>query len=143
MDFEVIMRYIFNDPTSWAGDVDSMIFTGAAMIAGAYALLHQIHVRLDLFYRNFSPRRKAFVEILSFPFVLTALAVVLWQGLDMAWWSISTGENAYSQWAPALWPVKVCLPLAALLMILQAFSTYGRIALSLLYPADRGAEEKP
>ena len=133
-DFEVMMRYVFNNPTSWAWDINGMIFTGIAMIAGAYALRHDMHVRLDIFFRNFSPKKKAMVELLSFPFLFIALCVVLWQGIDMAWWSYSTGERAYSHLAPIQWPVKTCLPIAALLMLVQSISRYGRIFLKLKHP---------
>ena len=129
-DFEVMMRYVFNSPTSWAWDINGMIFSGLAFIGGAYALLNGVHVRLDIFYRNFSPKKKAWVELLSFPFVFAALAVVLWQGLDAAWWAFTTHEKAYSQLSPILWPVKLCLPIAALLMLIQSISTYGRIFIS-------------
>lgn len=140
-DFEVIMRYVFNNPTSWAWDVNGMVFTGIAMIAGAYALRHDMHVRLDIFFRNFSERRKAMVELLSFPFVFIALCVVLWQGIDMAWWAYSTGEKAYSHLAPIQWPVKACLPVAALLMLAQCISRYGRILVKLKHPETTGSEE--
>lgn len=127
---EVLLRYIFNSPTVWAWDVNGQIFTGSAMIAGAYALLHDTHVRLDIFYRNFSEKKKAVIELLSFPLAFLALCLVLWKGLELAWWAWKTGEHANTYFAPILWPVKTCLPIAALLMLVQAISRYGRMFVS-------------
>ena len=127
---EVVLRYVFNNPTKWAWDVNGQIFSGIAMLAGAYALLHNTHVRLDIFYRNFSPRKKTIIELLSFPLVFLGLCFVLWKGVDMAWWSWKTNEHAHSYFAPILWPVKSCLPIAAFLMLLQTISRFGRMVIA-------------
>ncbi len=50
------------------------------MIAGAHAMLHGIHVRLDIFYRNFTRIKKAVVEMISFPFVLATVQKLLTLG---------------------------------------------------------------
>lgn len=138
---EATMRYVFNSPTSWAWDVNGQIFSAAAMLAGAYALLHDTHVKLDIFQRNFSEKKKKIVELLSFPLVLTALVFVLWQGIDMVWWSYSMDEHAHSYFAPILWPVKTCLPLAAVLMIFQAISRYGRIFMAIRHSDQADTKE--
>jgi TRAP-type mannitol/chloroaromatic compound transport system permease small subunit len=128
---EATLRYVFDSPTSWAWAVNGQIFSGAAMLAGVYALLHDTHVRLDILHRNFSARTKKIIDLASFPLVITALCFVLWQGIDMVWWSFTMGERAHSYFAPIMWPVKSCLPIAALLMIFQAISRYGKILLDI------------
>jgi TRAP-type mannitol/chloroaromatic compound transport system permease small subunit len=127
---EVVLRYIFNNPTKWAWDVNGQIFSGIAMLAGAYALLHDTHVRLDIFYRGFSPRKRTMIELFSFPLAFLGLCFVLWEGVDMAWWSWKTNEHAHSYFAPILWPVKTCLPIAAFLMLSQSISRFGRLVMA-------------
>ena len=63
--YEVIARYVFNAPTTWA--FSSMRFIGgAAIVLGwAYAQLHNAHIRVDIFYTNFSARKKALVDVLG------------------------------------------------------------------------------
>lgn len=129
---EVIMRYVFNHPTIWAWDVNSQIFSASAMLAGAYALLHDVHVRLDIFYRNFSRRRKMLIDVITFPLVLVALVFVIYQGWEMVKWSYESNEHAHSYFRPIMWPVKTFLPLSAALLFLQGLSKWGRTLTELL-----------
>ena len=62
--FEVVCRYILNKPTIWAWEINSQIFAGAGIMAGAYSLLHETHVRIDILYRGWSSQRKAIVDML-------------------------------------------------------------------------------
>lgn len=123
---DVVLRYVFNSPTEWAWDVNGQIFSASAMMAGAYAFLHDAHVRLDIVYRNFSDRRKAMIDAVTFPLVCVAMGFVIWQGLDMAVWAFTSGERAHSYLRPIVWPVKSFLPLAAFLLLLQCLVKWGR-----------------
>jgi len=127
---EVVMRYMFNNPTIWAWDVNGQIFAGAGILAGAYALLHDTHVRLDILYRGWSPKRKLLVDLVTYPFILFALCMVIWKGAEMAWWSWKTNEHVHSYFAPVLWPVKTCFPIAGLLMLAQGIVKYARAIMS-------------
>lgn len=131
---EVVLRYIFNNPTIWAWDVNGQIFAGAGIVAGAYALLHDTHVRLDILYRGWSPKRRAIVDLITFPLIVVALCAVIWKGGEMAWWSWKTNEHFHSYFAPILWPVKCCLPIAGFLMLLQTIVKYGRLFIFLRKP---------
>ena len=53
--YEIVMRYAFRAPTSWAYDVSYMLYGTLFMMAGAYALSRNGHVRGDFLYRNFAP----------------------------------------------------------------------------------------
>lgn len=129
---EVVMRYMFNNPTIWAWDVNGQIFAGAGILAGAYALLHDTHVRLDILYRGWSPKRKLLVDLVTYPFILLALCVVIWKGAEMAWWAWKTNEHVHSYFAPVLWPVKTCFPIAGLLMLAQGIVKYARTIMSFI-----------
>ena len=132
--YEVTMRYLFDNPTKWAWDVNGQLFAGVGIMAGAYALLHDTHVRLDILYRGWSPRKKTIVDLAVSPIILLALCVVIWKGGEMAWWSWKMDEHVHSYFAPILWPVKTCFPLAGILMLLQAIVKYGRALTSLINP---------
>ena len=56
---DVVLRYVFNNPTIWAMDMNTMLFTGASMLAGSYALLYDTHVRLDILYRNWGKKKQS------------------------------------------------------------------------------------
>jgi len=85
---EVIARYVFNSPTSWA--FGSMRLIGGVIIVfgWAYAQLHNAHIRVDIFYTHFSARKKALVDILGsimffFPLIGGFTYVVISRELDL------------------------------------------------------------
>ncbi len=63
--WEVIARYVFNSPTTWAFDGMRLIGGAMIVIGWAYAQLHNAHIRVDVFYTHFSARKKALVDILG------------------------------------------------------------------------------
>src|SRR5687767_14232913 len=60
--YEVILRYAFNDPTIWAFDVSYMLYGSLFMLGAAFTLLHQGHIRTDIFYGKWSPRVQGLVD---------------------------------------------------------------------------------
>ena len=77
--FEVIARYVFNSPTSWAFG-DMRMLGGAMIVFGwAYAQLHNAHIRVDVFYTHFSARKKAIVDIFgSILFFFPLIGALTW-----------------------------------------------------------------
>ncbi len=63
--YEVIARYVFNNPTGWVFNSFRMI-NGALIVLGwAYAQRHNSHIRVDILYIRFSPRKKALVDVIG------------------------------------------------------------------------------
>ena len=76
---EVIARYVFNSPTSWAFGSMRLIGGAIIVIGWAYAQLHNAHIRVDVFYTHFSARKKALVDILgSILFFFPLLGALTW-----------------------------------------------------------------
>ena len=63
--YEVFVRYAIRDPTSWAFDISYMMYGTLFMMAGAYALSRDSHVRGDVIYRLWKPKVQAAVESFS------------------------------------------------------------------------------
>jgi len=129
---DVVLRYVFNNPTIWAMDMNTMLFTGAGMLAGGYALLHDTHVKLDILYRNWERRNRAIVDLFTMFLAIIAFCFVIWKGVDSAWWAWKMGQHANSYWAPPMWPVKLCLPAGGVLLLMQAVSKWLRLLLTVL-----------
>ncbi len=122
--YEVVMRHFFNLPTEWGYDVCWMLFGAQFMIGGAYTLLHQGHVRIDIVYNVLSARGKlifdAVVYVLFFLFVMGLLT---WAGIQFAAESWRTGENlSTSGWLFPSGPIKTVIPVAFFLIILQSLA---------------------
>jgi TRAP-type mannitol/chloroaromatic compound transport system permease small subunit len=131
---DVVLRFFFNNPTIWAMDLNTMTFTGICFLAGGYALLHDTHVRLDILSRTWSPKTGTIIRLCTFPLVMIAICFVIWKGFDSFWWAVKTNQHGQSYWAPPLWPVKLFLPLGAILLLLQGLSKWLRLFLSLKNP---------
>ncbi|MCB9949280.1 MAG: TRAP transporter large permease subunit [Rhodospirillaceae bacterium] len=130
--YEVVARYFLNSPTNWAHESMFLMFGMQYILAGAYAFLHDAHVRVDLFYARGSAATKAAVDILTFfAFVVFALAFI-WTG--WTFFSQSMNQNqfffasgyynevSFTEWAVAYYPVKFVLVAGGLLLLAQGVS---------------------
>ncbi|MBN1383083.1 MAG: TRAP transporter small permease subunit [Deltaproteobacteria bacterium] len=132
--WEIVLRNIFNRPTVWAHELSIMTFAVLTIMGGAYTLRYKAHVNMDLFYTRLSPRGKAILDVLTFPFFLLFCVIILWLGWEFAFRSVKVLEISQSDWAPPLWPVKLAIPLGAFLLLLQGIGNF----LSDLYLAITG-----
>ena len=118
---DVIMRYLVGSAAIWTAEFAQLIFGAYAVIAGGYLLVERAHVNVDIIYGKFSRANKAVVDLATSFLFFLFLAVLIWQGVDMAWDSAAKFERSSSLWNPHIWPVKVVIPVAAVLLLLQGF----------------------
>jgi len=118
---DVIMRYVIGSAAIWTAEFAQLIFGVYAVIAGGYLLVERAHVNVDIIYGKFSTQRKALVDLATSFLMFLFLAVLIWQGADMAWESAAKLETSNSIWNPHIWPVKIAIPVAGALLLLQAF----------------------
>lgn len=99
--FEVISRYVFNSPTNWAHEAMYLMFGMQYLIAGAYAMLTESHVRVDVFYAPMSPRRKAITDLLTSIFFFIFAGTLLVTSWIFAFDAIAvpSGNSVISDWA--------------------------------------------
>ena len=119
MLYEVVLRYVFNSPTIWVFETSNFIFGAIIILGGGYLLLHKGHVSVDIIYSRLSVRAKAILDLCTSPLYFLFIGVLMWQGIDMFWTSMSRWENSPSVWAPPLWPLKLLIPVGCGLMLLQ------------------------
>jgi TRAP-type mannitol/chloroaromatic compound transport system permease small subunit len=125
--YEVVLRYGFNSPTIWAQETSTYIFGAFFMLGGAYVMRHDGHVRVDIIYSRLSPRRRAIVDLITFPiFFFLFLGILVTEGTGMAIWSWTIWEHTQSPWSPPIYPLKTVIPVAALLLLLQGIARYIR-----------------
>jgi TRAP-type mannitol/chloroaromatic compound transport system permease small subunit len=124
--YEVIARYVFNAPTIWAHGTTQRIFAVYYFICGAYISLNRSHITMDIIYERFSPRKKAILDIISFIFFFSFCGVLLWYGSRYAWSSLIRLEPCSTPFRAPLYPIKLMIPLGALLIILQELANLWR-----------------
>lgn len=138
--YEVFMRFVLNASQVWAAEMSMFFFGPLFTLVGAHTLLHKGHVGMDLFYRKWSPKTQAIVDIVTFIFFLIFVGVLLWKGSDLAWRAIKFHQKSDSAWGPPLWPIKLMIPLGAFLMLLQGLSELAKNVLKLF--AERNDNER-
>jgi len=124
--YEVISRGAFNEATNWVNE--SVIYGSSAvyLLVGGYALLHRRHVRIDLVLGMVSPRAARMLDLVTLPFLVAYALALIVAGFGLGWSSFLQSEGTGSPWNPRIWPVKMCIPLAGLLVLLQAFANLFR-----------------
>jgi TRAP-type mannitol/chloroaromatic compound transport system permease small subunit len=116
---DVAMRYAIGRPSIWTSELTQLVFGFYAVIGGGYLLAERAHVNVDILYGRFSRERKALVDVATSLLFFLFLAVLLWQGSSMAWESMQKLETSQSIWNPQIWPVKLAVPVAGVLLLLQ------------------------
>jgi TRAP-type mannitol/chloroaromatic compound transport system permease small subunit len=121
---EVLMRYVFDTPTTWAADVTVMAYGSLFMLGAAYALLKGAHMRTDMLWDRFSNRTKASIDAVAFVLLfLPVMAVIFWLSLDGVIQAYTLDERStVGLWRPVVWPFRAVIPASALLLFLQGVS---------------------
>ncbi|AVO38933.1 TRAP transporter small permease subunit [Pukyongiella litopenaei] len=132
-------------PSLWTLETAQFAMVAYYMLGGPYSLQLGSNVRMDLFYHNWSDRRKAWFDAVTVLFLLFYLGVLLYGGLgstaySLGYWGdqplaffagLATGaeeigrvERSPTAWRPVMWPIKVVMCTGVLLMLLQALSEF-------------------
>jgi len=124
--WEVVLRYAFDSPTIWVHESCQLIFAIYGILGGAYALLHKAHVTCDLLYVRFSVRVRAILDLITSPMFFIFCGVLLLDSLGFGLTSLKQLQHSTTPFSPPLYPFKLMLPLAALLIILQGLAKFTR-----------------
>jgi TRAP-type mannitol/chloroaromatic compound transport system permease small subunit len=120
--YEVMMRYAFNRPTIWAHELSAILYAIFFLIGGVYTLRWDSHVRVDVFYNKLSRRAQNILDLFTWILFYIFIGIMFWEGSKFAYTSIMRKEISNTAWAPYIWPVKLFIPVAAFLMLLQGFT---------------------
>lgn len=124
--YEMLLRGIFGAPTLWANETMVYLTAMAYLLGGGYALLHRRHVTVDVVYARFSARTRAWLDVVTLLFFVLYLGTLIWAGFVWGWDSLKGGETTGSPWNPPIWPVKLAIPIAAVLVLLQGIANVVR-----------------
>ena len=146
----------FFNPAQWTLETAQFVMVAYYVLGGPYSIQLGSNVRMDLFYGNWSPRTKAWVDALTVLFLLYYLGVLfvgavgstayalgyfgmeplvyfkdlflafLTGGFDGAAEKIGYLERSSTAWRPMLWPVKSILTFGVFLMLLQTLAEFFR-----------------
>ena len=131
--FDVITRYLFSDTSAWIMELEWHIFAFIFLLGAGYAFRHDRHVRVDLFYADFSPRDQALVNLFGgILFLLPWSILVIYASDDYALISYKIGETSPDPGGlPARYVIKFGITLGAFLLMLQGIASLIDSALVL------------
>jgi len=108
----------------WVIEMAQFTLAAYYLLGAGYSMQLDAHVRMDLLYNRWSPRRRAMVDAVTIFFLIFYLVMLLLGGISSTEYAIDYSQKNYSSWAPVLWPIKVIMSFGVLLMLLQATATF-------------------
>jgi len=141
--WEVFRRYVLDSPRAWAFDGMIMMYGTLFMMAGAYTLAKNGHVRGDILYGFFSPRTQAAIDlVLYFVFFLPGVIALTWAGYFYAAesWAIGERSNITAE-GPPIYPFKTVIPVAGAFVLMQGVVEIIRCIICLKQGAWPSREE--
>jgi len=131
--YEVFVRYVLSAPTNWAFDLSYFMYGALFMMAGAYTLSRNGHVRGDFLYRRWPNRVQAAIDLVLFVlFMGPGVGALLYYGIPYAAQSWSINEvSIYSPTGAPVYPHKTLIPIAAFFLLLQSLAEIVRCVVCL------------
>jgi len=133
ISWEVFSRYVLSNPHAWSFDVMIMMYGTMFMMAGAYTLSKNGHVRGDVLYGFFPPRLQAGLDLLLYIlFFVPGVVALVWAGWRYAGesWVIREHSNITAD-GPPIYPFKMVIPLAGTFLLLQGLAEIARCVICL------------
>jgi len=122
---EVIARSMFHAPSLWADESMTYLAGLAYVLGGGYALLHRKHVLVDLVYQPVKDRGgalRATFDIAGFVLFALYCITLIWFGWDLGSKSFAQHEGSGTLWNPPIWPLKLAIPVAGVLLLVQGLA---------------------
>jgi len=133
ISWEVFSRYALDAPHAWAYDAMIMLYGSLFMMAGAYTLAKNGHVRGDVLYGFFTPRTQAAIDLaLYIAFFIPGVIALVWAGYDYAAesWAIREHSSVMAD-GPPIYPFKTIIPIAGAVLLAQGLVEIMRCAICL------------
>jgi TRAP-type mannitol/chloroaromatic compound transport system permease small subunit len=133
VSYEVFVRYVLSAPTTWAFDFSYITYGALFLMAGAYALSRNSHVRADVLYRFWKPRTQASMDLtLYILFFFPAIAAFIYSGWNYAEMSIRFREiSIFSPAGIPVFPLKTLTPATGVLLLLQGLAESARCVICI------------
>ncbi len=131
--WEVFSRYALDNPHAWAFDAMSMLYGTMFMMAGAYTLAKNGHVRGDVLYGFFRPRTQAGWDlVLYIVFFIPGVIALTYAGYFYAAesWAINEHSNVTAD-GPPVYPFKTVIPVAGAFLLMQGIVEIIRCVICL------------
>lgn len=120
--YSCVTRTVFNLPLIWSVEFSQFVMSAYYLLGGAYVVLLKGHVRMDLFYDRWPPRRQAMVDVVTDFCLISYLVILFIGGVLSIDYALQYNQTARSAWAPPMAPIKIIMGVGVALMLLQSVS---------------------
>ncbi|MFC7514439.1 TRAP transporter small permease subunit [Herbaspirillum sp. GCM10030257] len=118
-----LVRYAFNTSSNAWLEIQWYLFSAIFLLATAYTLRRNEHVRIDVVAGRFSKRIQVWIDVFGFLlFLLPITCIILYYAIPYAWDSIQSQEISSNAGGLIVWPAKLLIPVGFLLLALQGLS---------------------
>ena len=123
--YDAMARYLFSSGSTALQELEWHFFDVVILLSIAYTLRHNAHVRVDIVYEKFSPKVQSFINIIAIVFFIVPFSMlIVYIGFDFVQMSFVQHEGSSDPGGlPYRWIVKSLMPLAFVLLLLEAFSS--------------------
>jgi TRAP-type mannitol/chloroaromatic compound transport system permease small subunit len=122
--FSSISRTVFNVPHIWAIEMAQFTMAAYYLLGGGFSMILGAHVRMDVLYGNWSPKRRAVTDAITVLCLVFYLVVLLVGGVSSTMYSLEYGQRNYSAWGPPVAPIKIIMVIGIFMMLLQSIATF-------------------
>jgi TRAP-type mannitol/chloroaromatic compound transport system permease small subunit len=123
---EVVGRYAFNHPTLWVWPINRQLFGVFILFAGIYAMSKEAHIRVEIVYDHFPPKMKMMARWIAMAAFLCFMVALVLQGSRLGWNSVMAREKLTGAFPIPLYPLKLLIPIAAFLFLLEGIVVFSR-----------------
>jgi TRAP-type mannitol/chloroaromatic compound transport system permease small subunit len=124
--FGSVTRYVFNVPFVWIIELAQFVMAAYYILGAGHSLQLDAHVRMDVVYERWTPKRRAFVDSITAFCLVFYLAYMMLGGISSSAYSLKYNQLNYSAWAPPMAPIKIIMTVGIALMLLQAIAIFFR-----------------
>jgi TRAP-type C4-dicarboxylate transport system permease small subunit len=135
--FAAFSRSIFDKPFVWVMEIAQFTMAAYYLLGGGFSMQQDAHVRMDVLYEKWGPKRKVAVDIVTSVALFFYLAVLVWGGWESSSYALEYGQKNYTAWAPPLAPIKIIMTTGIVLMLLQSISVLFKDLIFLFTPREK------
>jgi len=117
--YEVIMRYVFNAPTTWSIDYSIYLIMWGTFLGAAFTLKQGAHIHVDILVKKFPKKTRMTIEIVIYSLILIFCTILAWRGFVSCLQAYLFREITLSYTRTPLYIPSLSIPFGASLLILE------------------------
>lgn len=119
ISYEVVMRYFFTAPTTWAIDFSGYMQYALILLGAAWVLKNNGHTKIDIVLERFQGKKRLILNLITSSICFVACALFFWKGLEATWGAYLRGDFLYRDVEIPRAPLLAFIPLSFLMLCIQ------------------------